>query len=285
MKKSSPLEILKRQIEILSLIEREPHKHSIHDLCALFNVETPTINRDLQALRSLGFDIHSTRKKLKLFRKLNESEYVKFLSLYLPLSRFAFGFPKNISLVVKKMGKRVLQTFVTLVNAIENKREIEITYLKMYDNETVIRRVEPYVLFPTTKDWMLIAKHGKIFKQFFVDNIKEIQTLDTAFSRDKNFSAETLFLYSWETFRGEKPITVKLHFSKNVATFISNRVWSETQTLEPQTDGSLLFTVQIGDVEEIISWIMSWGKEVEIIEPMDLKKMVKERAKEILRQE
>ncbi len=282
MKKSSPLEILKRQIEILSLIEREPETYSVHDVCALFNVETPTVNRDLQSLRSFGFDIHSSKKKLKLFGASNERDYTKLLSLYLPLSHFAVGFPKNISLVAKKMGKRALATFVSLVNAIEDKREIEITYYKMYDDETVTRSVQPYLLFPTTKDWMLIAKHGTTYKQFFVDNIKEIKTLDTKFLRDENFSVETFFLYSWETFRGEKPITVQLHFSKRAATLVQNRVWSETQLLEPQTDGSLLYTVQVGDVEEIIGWIMSWGGEVEIITPMEFKKMVREKSLSII---
>lgn len=63
---------------------------------------------------------------------------------------------------------------------------------------------------------------------------------------------------------------------------MQNRVWSETQLLEPQTDGSLLYTVQVGDVEEIIGWIMSWGGEVEIITPMEFKKMVREKSLSII---
>gem|GEM_PF-2904793 len=60
MKKFSSFELFKRPIEILSLIEREQQAHSVHDLRALFHWETPTINRDLPSLRSLGFDNHSS---------------------------------------------------------------------------------------------------------------------------------------------------------------------------------------------------------------------------------
>jgi len=283
MKKSSPLEILKRQIEILSLVEEFPSQFSKHDLCAKFNIELATVNRDLHSLRAQGFPLYSVKKKLVLEKALTNSEYTKLLSMYLPISHDAVAYPKNLSLTTKKMGKRSLATFVSLVKAIEEKREIEIEYYKLYDKVIVPRRLQPYVLFPHTREWMLIAKSGTMFKHFYVDNILRLKLLDGKFVRDKNFDAQKMYLNSWDIFQSTEPTTVKLLFSKQVATLIKSKVWSETQTLDEQNDGSVLLTVRVSSPEEeMLGWIMSWGGDVEILAPMELKKMVKERAKQIL---
>lgn len=277
--------MVKRQIELLSLVDTPNQAYSVADLCEYFQVEVATIHRDLQALRSQGFQIHSARNKLMLAKALSVEDYNKLLSLYLPLSYNAIGFPKNISLTTKKLKKNSLRIFVTLVKAIEDQQRIGIKYYKVYDDQTVLRQVEPYQLLPTTKDWRLIARSDGIYKQFFVDNICEIRAFEKRFKRDPSFDSRSLFVDAWETFRGAKPVTVRLLFSKKVARIIRNRIWSETQDLEVQMDGSVLLTLRVGDLDEMVGWVMSCGGNLEVVGPAALIKLVQKRASEIAKKD
>ena len=148
---------------------------------------------------------------------------------------------------------------MALVNAIEDHREIEIEYLKLADNTMIRRRLQPYRLFPTIRDWRLVAKSDGIFKQFIVDNITAIKKVDHRFSPDKTFSLQNMFVHAWEIYRGKEPIVVKLLFSKEMSPIVMKKVWSENQMLETLPNGKVCLTVQIGDIEEMVGWVMSWG--------------------------
>ncbi len=276
--------MIKRQIELLSLVNTPDQHYSVADLCEYFSVEVATIQRDLRELRSQGFQIHSAKNRLILAEPLSIEDYNKLLSIYLPLSYSAIGFPKNISLTTKKLKRNSLRIFVTLVEAIEKQQPIEISYYKVYDDETVVRRVEPYQLLPTTKDWRLIGKSEGIYKQFFVDNILQIRATVERFKRDQSFDSRSMFTEAWEMFRSQKSVVVRLLFSRRVARVIRNRIWSETEKLALQKGGAVLLTLRVADLDEIVGWVMSWGASVSIISPKALASKVARIASGILRE-
>lgn len=272
---------LKRQIEILALVERNPKKYSIADLCSEFGVEVATIQRDLRELRSYGSHIHSTKNKLSLLQSLRLTDYNELLGLYLSLSTGAVGFPKSIPIVTKKLKEKSLHTFVTLVRAIERSEVVEMDYVRVGETTPNTRRVEPYHLIPTTKDWRLIARSDGIFKQFFVDNIRRVATTGNRYKKE-DFDLRKFFLSAWETFRLDEPTTVRLLFSKDVASIVKDRIWSETQEVDEQKNGAVLITIQVGGIEEIVGWVMGWGKEVEVMEPEELRQLTTQRAREVV---
>ncbi len=274
--------MIRRQIEIISLVDTTDQSYSVADLCEYFDVEVATIQRDLRELRSQGFRIHSARNRLMLAEPLSIEGYNRLLSIYLPLSYSAIGFPKNISLTTKKLKRNSLRMFVALVKAIEDQQTIEISYYKVYDDETVLRRVEPYQLLPTTKDWRLIGKSEGIYKQFFVDNILQIRATVERFKRDPAFDSRSMFTEAWEMFRSQKSVVVRLLFSRRVARVIRNRIWSETEELTGQKGGAVLLTLRVTDLDEIVGWVMGWGSNVRVISPHHLEVSVKKRAHQIL---
>ncbi|MBM4165657.1 MAG: WYL domain-containing protein [Ignavibacteria bacterium] len=281
MKKSSPLEMLKRQIEILSLIEKEPNKYDKSDLSDLFNVEFPTINRDLQAIRKMGYKVHSIKKKLRLLNVLESDDYNKLLSQYLLSSNRVVTFPKNISLTTLKLQDKTLNIFIQLVKAIEKKTQIEIDYYKVFDDVLVRRAVNPFKLIPTMKEWLLIGDSEGSVKQFYVDNIVKIYEKKTIFSKPSSKDIRKIYYESWETYCGDESIGIKLLFSSKVAHVIKNRIWNEHQMLEIQPDGRILLSFKVSELSEMLGWIMSWGGDVVIIEPNELRTMVLKAAKGI----
>ena len=40
------------------------------------------------------------------------------------------------------------------------------------------------------------------------------------------------------------------------------------------TDGSLLLTMEVGGLREVMSWVMGFGRQAEVLEPANLRKAV-----------
>ncbi len=271
----------RRQVELIALLTDSPIRLSVTDLCGRFNVEVATINRDLQELRERGIQIHSVQGSVRLIRQPSEKELRALLSLYISSVGNAISLPQNISLTVKKLKEKSLPTFVALVRAIEERRMAELTYYKMFDDETVVRVVEPHDLIPTSRNWRLIARSDGMFKQFFVENIREIKVLNERFRRSSEFNSSDLFRNSFEYWSGDEQYEVVLRFSKKVATQIKNGVWSEEQEIETQRDGSVLLRMKVNSLEEVGNWVMTWGGEVRVVEPETLKQQTTNKAKQI----
>ena len=273
----------RRQIEIVSLTQHNQKKYSVADLCEEFGVEVATIHRDLSDLRSLGIPIHSIGNKVQLGRKLNEKQIQLLLARYLASVGETIGYPKNISLTVRKLKEKAIDTIVALVNGIGKKQVLKIKYYKMYDDETVERIVEPYELIPTSREWRLIARSEGYFKQFLVENILDVLQTHEKFERKKEFESIDFFRHSFNYWRGEEDFDVTLEFDRTAASVIAAEIWSEDQELESQPNGSVLLKMKINALEQIGDWVMGWGRHVKVIAPPELKQLVVEKARVILR--
>ncbi len=267
-----------RQIEILSLVEKNPGVYAVVDLCEKFSVETATLQRDLRELREMGFDIHSSKNYLSLLRPLSESDYRALLSIYLTSVGGIISFPKNISLTVKQLEERTLQTFTALVAAIERRERIEVSYIRHQDSRLMKYALEPYDIIPGNKDWRLIAMSGGIFKQFIVGGIREIEMTGKHFARSDGYSAVNYYARSFGFFSGSNVFDVELEFDSKVANVIANRTWSEEQELTRKADGSLVLEMKVNSIEEVGSWVLSWGGDVKIIKPAALREYVLSKA-------
>ncbi len=271
-----------RQIEILSLVEKEPAVYAAADLCEMFNVETATLHRDLRDLREMGFDIHSSKNKLALLKSLSDKDYRTLLSVYLTSVSGIISFPKNISLTVKQLEGKTLEVFTVLVDAIEMRDKIRISYVRHQDSRLLKYTLEPYDIIPGNRDWRLIAMSDGIFKQFIIGGIKGIERTGERFARKPEYSADDYYARSFGFFSGTNVFDVALEFGKKVAEVIGNRTWSEEQELTKNDDGSVVLKMKVNSIEEVGSWVLSWGGEVKVIKPAKLREYVLVKAKGIL---
>lgn len=272
-----------RQIEILSLVEKNPNFYSVADLCDIFHVEVATVHRDLRDLREAGHDIHSSKNKLILLKNLTEKDYRILLSSYLTSVSGIISFPKNISLTVKQLKGKTLEIFTNLVGAIEAREKIEIDYMRHQDSRLRKYALEPYDIIPGNRDWRLIAVSDGIFKQFIIGGIREIKRTGNLFKRAAEYSADEYYSGSFGFFSGKNVFDVTLEFKKNVGEVVSNRTWSEDQEVTRGNDGKVILKMKVNSIEELGSWVLSWGGEVKVIEPIELKKYVVEKARGILK--
>jgi predicted DNA-binding transcriptional regulator YafY len=69
--------------------------------------------------------------------------------------------------------------------------------------------------------------------------------------------------------------TVKIRISPGWARWVGEKIWHESQKAKENGDGSLELSFRVAGLEEIKRWVLSLGPEALIIEPEQLKEMIR----------
>jgi len=69
----------------------------------------------------------------------------------------------------------------------------------------------------------------------------------------------------------QPPTAVVLRFSPTVATRVQEATWHASQRVQREPDGSLTWRATVAGTIEIRLWILSWGDDVEVLEPLALR--------------
>jgi predicted DNA-binding transcriptional regulator YafY len=68
-----------------------------------------------------------------------------------------------------------------------------------------------------------------------------------------------------------KPFRVKVAFRPAAAAYVSERTWSDDQKLKGLPDGGLILEFTATSRPEVLSWILSFRTEAELLEPADIR--------------
>ena len=72
----------------------------------------------------------------------------------------------------------------------------------------------------------------------------------------------------------EEELDVVLKFTAEQAPYVRERVWHPSQCLAVQDDGALILRFRASGQFEIIRWVLGWGEDVEVLEPLALRQAV-----------
>jgi predicted DNA-binding transcriptional regulator YafY len=167
--------------------------------------------------------------------------------------------------------------------AILNRRQVRIIYFSMSRKRISRRVVAPYKLwfFDGTFYMLGLCHLRKDVRLFAVDRIRKMVVTDTAFETPRDVDIDSLLRNSFGAFLGE-PTKVAIRFSPRVAGYIDEKIWHDSQVLEKQRDGSLIFKAETAGTEEIKFWVLRWGKEAVVLEPDSLREEIRMEAEGIL---
>lgn len=118
-------------------------------------------------------------------------------------------------------------------------------------------------------------------RTFKVERIEHAELLDEQFSIPTDFDPYAHLARSWELMN-EAEVTIHLRFSPQAAPRIRENRWHHSQRLIDNADGSCDLYLTIAGIREILGWVLSWGTEVEVIEPEELRAEVINHARRIL---
>lgn len=164
-------------------------------------------------------------------------------------------------------------------DAAVKRKTVEIVYYTMHRRKETKRRVDPYRVWFFNGTFYLIG-HCHMRNEvrvFALDRVKMLHQTRDSFDIPEGFNLEEFTGTSFGVFQG--PLTkVKIWFSPDVAGYVKEKVWHESQKIVEQNDGSVVFEALVAGTDEIRFWIMSWGSKAEVLEPASLREEIKREA-------
>jgi predicted DNA-binding transcriptional regulator YafY len=168
--------------------------------------------------------------------------------------------------------------------AVIHRRFIDMTYYSMSRKQTSRRKAAPYKIWFFDGTFYMIGycRLRKGVRIFAIDRIKALEITDESFEIPESFDLDSFMKSSFGVFHGD-PVRVKIWFSADIAGYIAEKIWHETQNIEYQQDGSILFTAEVAGSDEIKFWILNWGSKAVVLEPQSLKDDIRSEAAAMLK--
>ncbi len=160
-----------------------------------------------------------------------------------------------------------------LMQAVEDQRQTFLVYHSQKSTEPVSYPVYPYGLTYYRGSLYLVAfapDHGEL-RHYKVDRVQEVEVTQLPFNRPDDFDLEQHLSGSFGVFNGKGSISVKVWFAPTVSRYVEESRWHPSQQLVRRRDGSLVATFALSSGEEIKHWILSFGRNAELLEPGQLR--------------
>jgi predicted DNA-binding transcriptional regulator YafY len=138
--------------------------------------------------------------------------------------------------------------------------------------------VRPYLIEPSLQTHALYligwdeTRNG--IRTFKIERIRDVALTPRTFEPEEPGTLEGTLRRAWDIIADQPEVQVVLRFAPSVAARVSETTWHPSQRLDPADDGSLVWRGAVSGTIEIRLWILSWGDEVEVLEPAGLREDV-----------
>lgn len=170
--------------------------------------------------------------------------------------------------------------------AIEDRKLTVLTYQSLRSTEPVTYYdVHPYAIVYHKQSLYLIARsldHEEI-RTFKVDRISAVEVQGLQFTPPADFHVQTWLSGAFGIYRTNgRPRRVRLRLRPPASRYLEEKRFHATQTLHPQPDGATIAEFELTALEEIQSFVLSFGPLAEVLEPEELRERVRESLRETL---
>ena len=160
-------------------------------------------------------------------------------------------------------------------DAIREKTAIEIHYLSLKGEKTR-RTIDPYALTFRKRAWYLIGycHLRKDIRTFRLGRIERVKTLSGRFEIPEDFSIKDYFKSMWGVTR-DRLNHFKVRFSNEAAIAIKTSRHHPDEKITELENGDVKYELIAGGEEEFIRWVLSYGRNAELISPESTRKKLK----------
>ncbi len=301
-----------RILEMIVLLFSGNRKWRVRELAEHFAVSTTTIYRDFEIMEAMRIPIYEddnhTYSILEDFYfkppDLNRDEALALLlagqafqgeffpyreALNSAVAKIINSLPGSIKSVIDDLGTHIsfhhgafvdLTQFKEIIQliekSIEEKESLMITYYSLSSDQVSQRQLDPYCLVYRNGACYLIAYcHNRDEVLLFrVDRIREVSITGENFEIMHGFSKDDYLRNVWGIERSDEEKRVVLIFSGKAARLVREIEWHPTQEIINLPGNRIRFEITTGSMEEIKSWVLGFGAEVEVVRPPELKEAV-----------
>lgn len=169
------------------------------------------------------------------------------------------------------------QAITRLEAAIDRRGVVEMRYFKIKGSAPETRRIEPCEIRMHGNQVYLVAfdLDREDYRTFKLSRITEVElTEDSARNRDQ-YDPQLLFQGSVGVWTGPE-IDVVIYLSPGAARFVQEWPLSSEQQVQQQSDGSSILRARVAGTLETMRWVLRWGKNATVMEPVELRQQVHE---------
>ncbi len=279
------------------------------ELAQYCGVDRRTIYRDIEALDLMGVPIWQFDGKFGIDRdgyqstvrlNLNETVALYFAARLLAhhsdennphvvsaLDKIAASLPdatlsEHMSRAAevirsKPMRSNYVHIVEMLTRAWADRRAVSIRYWAADRAEPQERVIEPYFLEVSRfEPASYVLAHDRLrnaLRTFKVERIQQAELLTEHYIIPDDFDPYTWLQSSWGIM-AEEEVEVRLRFSAQVTRRVQESVWHHSQRLDSLPDGGCILSMCVGGIREIRSWVLSWGADVEVLAPPELRAQI-----------
>jgi predicted DNA-binding transcriptional regulator YafY len=174
-----------------------------------------------------------------------------------------------------------------LLQSIIHQQPLAITY-QGYGREPKLHQFSAHLLKEYRNCWYVVgySDRGKNLLMFALDRIKEISNSNSEYIKVEGFDPDEFFKYSFgiTQIHEAKPEKVVLQFTAYQAPFVLNQPLHHSQKLLKQNVDFVEIEYHVYITTELIMTILSYGKEVKVLQPQTLKDRIKATVQEMAAQ-
>jgi predicted DNA-binding transcriptional regulator YafY len=307
-----------RLINLIMLLQRQPNQKAAQ-LAGELGVSVRTLHRYFAMLDEMGIPVYSERgpyggfSLVKGYRMpplvLTPEEAVAVYlgaslveeiwgQLYRSAARGALAKLDNLlpdeqrheaawarrTLVATGMQRADLDALApsleTLRLAARQYRRVRLSYQSQNQPQSTPRDLDPYALVHRWGWWYVIGfcHLRQAMRTFRVDRIQALELLETTFEPPSDFD---LRAYLEHDLQAQPQITARMRFAPQ-AVHVAREGSTYWDSLTEQVDGSIVVSFSAPTLEWAASTALTYGSLVEVLEPPELRHMVREWAQMIL---
>ncbi len=269
-------------------LENEFEIYSLRNEDAFFSFSKRTLQRDIQEIRTiLGIDILYSRKEKGYYIEQHEFASDIFLQTIEQINSFnALNMTHSLQEIVhlEKTPPKNTDFLLPIIQAIQKKRNLKFSYRKFGEEVITQREVSPLAIKQSRNRWYLIAQEKDLQKVFGLERMHSVDISDHRIDEKIEFNYEEKFKHCFGVIspNTELPSRVVLQFTKRQAGYIKTLPLHSSQRIVQEDEETTTIELSIYLTLDFITEIISYGKEVKVLEPQKLIEQVKSKLKETL---
>jgi predicted DNA-binding transcriptional regulator YafY len=173
------------------------------------------------------------------------------------------------------------ETIQRIVKAMDGKRVCKVAYRSVMARRAKSFFIKPFKLFSHRDTIYLHAglarPPGKPYREpdfnplLAVHRIRTIDITNRSFTTPDDYDFERDFNQTFGIVK-EEAFEVEVDFSGWAANYVAERSWSPGQKIIKRRDGSIKLKFTASSEPEILSWVLSFGKNAKLLKPLSLKR-------------
>lgn len=301
-----------RLVQIQRLLESRAAGFTTAELARHTGVDIRTIQRDIATLQNtLYFPLvkegsryrHPRDGRLSLDINLHEARALLFAArLFVrhseesdpyaaaAIEKLAQAMPASVRDQVRAAAASVRRSphnaeftriLTTVTEAWVRHRVLRISYRSAGKHRPHDVTLHPYFIEPSgmgsaTYVIGLSETHGAM-RTFKAERIVSAALLPRQFEIPPDLNLDDLLRSAWGIIWGEG-VLVRLRFSAAVTWRVKESRWHPSQQVDDLPDGGCILTMNVASLMELGRWVRSWGHEVEVLVPDELRQQLREEA-------